>query len=532
MSTNIHSIATELKSIYLKEPCRNSEIAENIKLIIDRVENERNIDGIDKDEAILDFFEKRIQRTVEAFTKNTTELNIGKTIDSSYILPKPSFDILKYDKRACVDFLVAYFEESDCLSEKDDKKVSNRKAKYLYDYKVDLDKKYDFIYKVLGHSFFKPASLVKINDNFNRMYCEVRLWIFDKAQEYLESNNINYPPESKLYMWYEKIMDNEEYNYTRYIILLALIWLAICNGIKSNMLFKDMPWAEKGKFRLLWKLWMWTWMQTIQYLLLEKIEKIDDESLNRLKARMEELEKEIDDEKISMNKSNEIFPGYFMYNFLLIVRDETIKDLQLQQSLSTKGNKHFNIPDELCFMQSGNRPKEWVKNINEADKQKYFNFGDKKCSTQTFKSRISFCKEFVEAYNCRTMRQLDFNDLKTQRAVYRAFYVDKIKINRRDLSTIAKNIISKNSYEGIFTEHDLLGNVISSEVLTEYYQGERILKIKNDFISLIYSIGLKVFYKYFPCFEKNEKNFLESLDKLEFYFTETIVAIYESFYKE
>lgn len=371
-----------------------------------------------------------------------------------------------------------------------------------------------------------------INKNFNRVYCDKRSWIIDKARKYFESGDIYYLPESISFKGYEDILEKEGQNYIRYVIILAMIWLNICRGIKCNKLFKDIPWGEKGRFRLLWKLWMWIWTQTIYYLLQEKIEKVDDGDIDKLKTKMKELEKDIDVSSISMNKSAEIFQGYFMYIFLLMVRDETIKDAELQQNWFTKeGNKHYSLPDELCFMKNAHEPKGWVKSINETDKQKYFDFGDEKCSKQTFKSRILFCKEFIKVYNRRAVRSLDFNDLRTQRAIYRAFYVDKVKINRRALVTIAKNIINKDRYEGIGTEHDLLGNVISSELLTEYYQGDRILKIKNDVILLIYSIGLKVFYRYFPCLDENEKDFQEALDKLEYYFIETIDTIYESFYK-
>lgn len=530
MSTSIYSIAAELKSIYLKEPSRNSETGEKIKMSIDSAEIKTNAKGIDKDEAVVDYFEKRIKRAVEAFRKDTTELDMGRTKDSSNILPKPIFDILEYDKMACVRFLMAYFEESDYLDEKDNKAISKRKAKYVYDYNVDIDKNYDFIYKVLGRNFVKPASLGAINDKFNEAYCEVRHWITDKAKEYFKCDNIH--PKDIPFKRYENILRIAGQDNTRYVFILAMLWIATCRGIKGNKLLQNIPWGEKGRFRLLWKLWMWIWMQTIYYLLLEKIDKVNNGDIDKLKTKMKELEKEIDNNAISMNKSDEIFQGYFMYNFLLMIRDETIRDAELQQSLlTTEGNKHYSLPDELCFVQNDNKLKEWFKSINEIDMQKYFDFGDEKCSTQTFKSRISFCEKFVEVYNYRAGRRLDFEDLRTQRAIYRAFYVDKVKINRRALVTIAKNIINKGSYEGIGTEHDLLGNVISSELITEFYQGERILRIKNDIILSIYSIGLKVFYRYFPCFEKNEKGFQEALDKLEYYFIETIDTIYENLYK-
>lgn len=532
MSTNIHSIATELKRKYLEEPYRNSETAKIVKMTIDGAKNERNDKGIDKHEAVVDYFEKRVKRTIEAFRKGTTESNIEK-VDSSNILPKPVFDLLEYDKMACVRFLMAYLEESDRLDEKNGKEVSNRKAKYVYDHKVDLDKNYDFIYRVLEQGFIKPGKMAVINRNFYETYNKLRCRIIGKAIKDFDSGDKYYLINSKLYMRYVGIIENEGQINVKYVIRLAMLWLNFCKEIKSGRLIEDIPWGEKGGFRLLWKLWMWICMQTVCYILLEEIEKIDTGDLYKLKARMGKLEQEIDEKTISMNKSDEIFRGYFGYNFLLMVRDETIKDAELQQSLLTnEENKHYNLPDELCFVKNGNKLKEWAKSINETDKQKYFDFGDKKCTTQTFKKHISFCEEFVTVYNHRTGRSLNFNNLMTQRAVYRAFYVDKVKINRRDLVTIAKKIINEDKYEGIFTEHDLLGNVISSELLTEYYQGERILKIKNDIVLSIYSIGLKAFYRYFPCLEKNEKDFVEALDNLEFYFIETIDAIYENFYKK
>ncbi len=530
MGISIHSIATELAWIYLEEPDRNSETAKIIKVTIDTAEKGNK--GITKEEAVVDYFEKGVKRIVEAFRKDTTELEVGKTKDSCNILPKPMFDILEYDITACVRFLMAYFEESDRLCIKNGVEVSNRKAKYVFDYKVDLDKNYEFVYKVLGPNFVKQQRVDVINRNFYESYSELRSWISGKAIKDFDSSDSCYLIKSKLFMRYESTIENDGQSYAGYVIKLAMLWLYFCREVRCGRLIENIPWEEKGAFRLLWKLWMWIWMQTIQYLMLVKIEKIDDGDLYKLKDSIRKLEKEIDATPISMNKSAEIFQGYFMYNFLLMVRDETIKDAELQQNLFTKeGNKHYSLSDELCFMQNGRELKEWVKSINETDKQKYFDFGDEKCSKQTFKSRISFCKEFVAVYNYRAGRKLDFNDLRTQRAIYRAFYVDKVKINRRALVTIAKNIINKDRYEGIGTEHDLLGNVISSELLTEYYQGERILKIKNDAILLIYSIGLKVFYRYFPCLEENEKDFQEALDKLEYYFIETIDMIYECFYK-
>lgn len=184
---------------------------------------------------------------------------------------------------------------------------------------------------------------------------------------------------------------------------------------------------------------------------------------------MKQLEQNIEQDTKPKNNTDGIFEGYFKYNFLLLVRDETVKDVKDQRIFMEKGNKHYDLPEKLCSVRRDNVQEEWVNGKNEATMQEYFNFGGKKCSTQTFKSRIRFCKKFIENYNGRAGRTINNMDWKMLRAVYRAFYIDEIKVNRRKLSTIAKDMIQKDHYEGMLTEHYALGNVISNEALTEYY---------------------------------------------------------------
>lgn len=57
------------------------------------------------------------------------------------------------------------------------------------------------------------------------------------------------------------------------------------------------------------------------------------------------------------------------------------------------------------------------------------------------------------------------------------------------------------------------------------------MRIRDDLVPLIYSIGLEIFYRYFPSQVGGAVDFQESLNILEFYFTETVDAVYESFYK-
>ena len=535
MKRNIYAIARKLMEVYrdgdinqMSEKAKN--VANNMKFFESR-------DGNSSIVAELDYFRKRVRSIIRHFENDSKKLQIEHAkMDAQ--APNPIFHIFEYDEQEIVDFLKAHIEETEWSAKKDKSKPrankknkSNRKANSMSYDKIDIDKKYDFAYEVLKHGILSPEKLDKISKNFDSYYNYVREHI--QRSVICDFCNIDLNmPDNKIFGRFEgrlHLVSNLNIEYT---VKVNLAWISNATGVKDGRALQDAPFAYVGKFWILWKLWLWSCLQTIQHVLLEKIDFISEPDLDQLRNRINTINDDIDARTPDpLNKGKHIFEGYFMYNFLLMIRDQTIKDAEISYEIFTiKGNEHYKIPEELQFVNKSNTNKKWVQRMGIVSMWQAFEMGEPKCTQETFFERISFCKVFIQKYNGKAGRHLDANDIKTLRAIYRAFFVDKIMYDRKKIYTMAKMLIDNNDYSGMYTYHYIVGNVISSELLEEYYHGDRILEIRNDVMLRIYIIALKVFYKYCPTLGGDQENLLKSVDILENYYIETINAIYDCLY--
>lgn len=248
MSTSIYYVVKELKRIYLEDTSQMSETAKYIRSIKESAidaqkKNKDCYTGETFDEKIDQHFKKRISSARKAFEEDVTVLKEESDgdVDAEIILPKPTFKVFEYNKREVTNFFKAYIEELDYISNKNGKEVSSRKAKYLYDYNVDLDKKFDFVYRVLWHDLIKPHRFSKINANFNEKYNKIRSDIIEEAKSDFYNDEIGNLPEGKLYRRYVAILESKEVNYARYVIKLANSWLCISRKVKCGIFFENVP---------------------------------------------------------------------------------------------------------------------------------------------------------------------------------------------------------------------------------------------------------------------------------------------------
>lgn len=493
----------------------------------------------ESDKPLFDEFSKRIKRIRESFEKNTGKLMSENSDNMDNIFPSPIFQIFQYSESQIVDFLKAYIEESNYWNEFDKDGKSNRKSKYMYDTKVDLDKQFEFVFQVLNKKQgIKFKEFNEIDDKFFEYYNQERenFKIISIKRIKGKLDILKGLLDKEVLKKYENLGETNTEKKFKYIMGLAIEWLNRCQYAKRDMAFVNVPWDYMGKYRMFWRLWLWIFLQTVQYIMLERVNNFKESNLNKLFDKLKVMEKGINNEFAeleSMNKNYDIYKGYFMYNYLLRIRDETVEDIEIQRIIfdEKSGNKHYPLSDKFCFVDKDNQEKKWVQAMNKECQQQMFDIGLNKCKNQkTFQSRIFFCKDFVNQYNRMAGRNLCINDMKTLRAVYRALYVDKISYNRNTLYSMAKKIIQDEDCDRKQTYHYIVGNVISAELLTEYNKGEFLLKFKIKLLECIYKIALNVFYKYCPCMGGNFKEFLNAIEVLEDYFNRTIKVIYECLY--
>lgn len=506
-------------------------IAENIKQHTPLVYQQ-------SDTSLFDMYRKRVKRIRESMGKEEVIIKATDSENTEYIFPNPFFQIFQYGEDEIIDFLKAFIEESDYYDNSIEYDKTNRKAKSNID-KIDLDKKDLFVLNVLcsNKQLLKFSDFRNVNSDFYVHYNEERYIIKFTALDLatLKYDRVKIPFENKIVERYKIGKNSEDNVEIRYVMALAVTWLIKCNTQKNSKKISGVPWGFISEYRKFWRLWLWIIMQTFYYIMKNKSKECNIINFDKLADALSNLGNIVDKKFAdieSMNKAQDIYKGFYMYICMLKIRDEIVKEAEIYINMFTpkSGNVHYELSEEQRFICENGDYKEWVQGKDEMALKKYFEIGPDSVSRKNYKNHILFCRKFIEIYNSVADRQLDINDIKTLRAVYRALYVDKIKYDRKSLYTMAKDLIDSSSHTKVYTHHYALGCVISTELLTEYYRGEDIVKARNDLVKNIYTIALKVFYKDCPCIGGTQEDFRKAMDALEYYFIMTVDAIYGCLY--
>jgi hypothetical protein len=397
---------------------------------------------------------------------------------------------MSYDEESLFQFFKAYIEEQTPQQGEDSVNI-NRENKSKYENKVNVERDNIFVCNVIKHK----ASNVQYDENsFAKLYNKFRANLKDRCMKDIKKENFEdiLLEHSKMRIsagniqWVKNNWSKFG-PYGKYVFLLEIYYLEYMD----DMVFKTYKMNLSYAFRVAWKLWTWICIQAMDCLWRDAEYSISDE---RVEVMLKELEEQIlllENSRVD-RKTKDIFDDYYLHNLYLIIRDDLAQELEAICILSesTQGFsceiKHYPLSEKYLFANDEDMDKKTMK--------EKFCIGCKDCDMETFTSRIAFCKEFIDIYNAEANRNLDYESNKTLRAVYRALYIDEISYKRQKLFTIAKKI----TMEPKWTEHYILGSIISTLLMTEYPNGEKYIEVRKKCTHVLYRIAFKMFIDFCP----------------------------------
>lgn len=115
---------------------------------------------------------------------------------------------------------------------------------------------------------------------------------------------------------------------------------------------------------------------------------------------------------------------------------------------------------------------------------------------ETFKKQIIGVCTFILNFNKATGRKLDYNDYRTVRAVFRAFYVNKQRINRRFTKKISDELLLSKLQDLKYEDYIHVGSLINEQMREEYcITSESLKNVFRKYNNISYSILAKYMIK-------------------------------------
>ena len=481
----IYKLSKELIKEYTKEEyyvddCKNLKAKEIVNVLSSMKDDEYS----ESNEKRMDFFRKKIQKIIKAF--NETDMKVDKKIISNF--PVPSFNVLSYDDEKVFLFIKAFLEEQSPEWGKIEN--PNRKAKDNYEKKIDLQKDYVFINNILTHLTGDEFNLGN-DEKYDKLYNDFRTSILDGALAYIKALEDELKDKSDINKEYDK-NSRKKVQYVR----LSRRVEELC------MEFADSAWDESFKntppgygFRCMIQLFNWGIIQTMQYLWMADRIGVSKENLNKVIDKLSGLERKCKELINEDKKNGDMYKEYYVHNLILMIRDELVQELECMKVMAEEGKCH-EIPEKYSFAKKNDELNTDWKKLATVQQMEMFNIGVENCEMKTFRKRYQFCEEFIEKYNLEANRKLDAKDAKTLRAVYKTFYIDKLVYDRKQLKTIAREMIQGKPPTKKL--HWILGTTISTQLMLEYTNGQVIFEFKYKLIEILYRISMYMLIKFCP----------------------------------
>jgi len=466
--------------------------------------------------------------------------------DSDIIMPRPTFDIFKYDDSSLINFLKILIEDS--------MKDNNRKNNYNLYKKISVDKDNSHIIKIINKMLgkeYKSFEYIKSNYEINGLRL---LWsiLYDKVcWEYscyisyynmiCKQKNINNKKEKSKFM--AKVYTNIWANYFG-----KMIRNCKNEGDDSYIQFDDDdPLFSIIRYKIIWNLWIRITNKVFQYICIHCCKK--EESINGLIDELNLLIQEAEKDKGKEKHEENIADGYYKYYYMLETSSILNMELIGLDFINRKGS--IFLREEDLFVDEENNIKKEFTDINKIEiskLNKLFNSGRDCTKNETFKKNIEYCKKFISIYNRIAGRNIPENNIKNLRAVYRALFVNKTPWKKLNTHNISKKIIDlyekekehntinagnpdmreaiyKNTWNDMhkedahLNEHNyILGNAISNAILLEQIYGYNTIKAKCKFIEVFYKLALLIFYRDCPGMDASNKDIVCALNKIEYNF--------------
>lgn len=535
-----YDIAKELVNIYLQMD-RNDMTPEQEMIINDLETCSDNDDG--RRNGKVDYFYKRINNINKTFMLNETTIDK----DPEIIMPRPVFDIFKYDDSGLINFFKVLIESNI--------KENNRKDKHNLYKKTDIDKDSSEVIDIINKiSDKKYKTFEYIESNYEIDNLE-GLWLY--LDEYVDSK------------WKDRILDcflknplgNTNYKFiaTVYTETWKYCFKNFIKDFKNgndnlHIKFQDSnPLYPIIEYKIIWNLWIRIINRIFQQICIRYYKKED--SINNLIDTLNLLIQEAETDRGMMQKEKSIADGYYKYYYMLEISSKLNMELIC---LNFINKENIFLREEDLFVDEKNEIKTEFSNIDEVEineLNKLFNVGQKCTKKNTFETRLKFCKDFIPIYNNLAYRKIKENDIRNLRAVYRALFINKITYKRLSTYGIAKKIIElfektkeyntntldspdkreiihKNILNDIYKEdinlkkhHFILGNAISNAILSEQIYGYNTMKSKCGFLEVFYKLALLIFYRDCPGMDASQEEVINALNKIEYNFDKILKEV-------
>lgn len=546
-SSKSYNIAKELVNFYSQ--IDKNEITPEQQTIINELETcSYNDDG--RRNGKIDYFFKRINNI------NTTFMLSENIIDKNpdIIMPRPVFDIFKYDNSSLIGFLKVLIENS--------MKDNKRKDKHNFYKKIDVDKDNSDIINIISkisdkeyNSFEYIKSNYDIN-NLEKLWSEIFCEVINKYRD----KKLSYDKKCEL----ENIC-NKRKKLKAYVIMYTRTW----NDCFKKII-KDFQDGNDGKYiqlkghnamlpviryKIIWNLWIRIANRVFQQICVNY--GIKEEGINDLINELSLLIKNIENSPDTGKYEESIADGYYKYYYMLEV--SSILNMELIGLNFINKKEFIFLRKEDLFADEANKIKEEFADIDKIEigkLNKLFNSGQDCTKNETFKKNIEYCKKFIPIYNCIAHRNISENDIRNLRGIYRALFVNTFTYKRintysmskkiidlyekevkayniandyspDDIETIYKNILNDIHEEdsNLNKHHFILGNSISNSIFLEQVHGYDTLKFKYKFMEAFYKLSLLIFYRDCPGMNAGHEDVRNALNNIEGFFDQVMAAL-------
>lgn len=546
-SSKSYNIAKELASFYLQ--IDKNKITPQQQIIINELETcSYNNDG--RRNGKIDYFFKRINNINATFmlSKNIIDKN------PDIIMPRPVFDIFKYDNSSLMCFLKVLIENS--------MKENRRKDKHNFYKKIDVDKDNNDIMDIISkisdkeyNSFEYIKSNYDIN-NFEKLWLEISL----EARNKYANKKLSYDKKCEL----ENIC-NKRKKIKSYLSIYTIAW----NDCFKKII-KDFQDGNNGKYiqleghnailpviryKIIWNLGIRIVNKVFQQICINygvKKEDIND-LINELSLLIKNIENSPDTGKYEEN----IADGYYKYYYMLEI--SSVLNMELIGLNFINKKEFIFLRKEDLFVDETNKIKKEFSDIDKIEigkLNKLFNSGRDCTKNETFKKNIEYCKKFIPIYNYLAHRNISENDIRSLRGIYRALFVNTFTYKRMNTYSISKKIIDlydkelktynitnayspdnvETIYKSILNDiheedsnlnkhHFILGNSISNAIFLEQICGYDTLKFKCKFLETFYKLALLIFYRYCPEMNARHEDVENALSNIEGFFDQVMAAL-------